>query len=342
MSETLATFTLVAAMILVFRALDDDRHPAIRGGAAGLLLGASVLVRQIALFFPVLLLPAVVLASRRPRPARAVIALSMAVGFLVPVGTWIARNNRASGVATVGTVDAESLLFYKAAGALAEDEHVSLKAAQEALGELLAPIGDDNYAQWAQRKKELATDTLRAHPAGAVISTGKGLAKVVLGPGGEGANVLLHLGPRWHWPRTAVMVLPLVVLLLGAGYGALTGDRRTVALLLVTIVYFTLAASGPESNARFRVPVVPFLAILAGMGWDRRRRRRDGREAPDDQSGGGSGLVLASTKAMRSWARPSRRGRSLGPKRGPTASTTAAMASMATWASSSRGGSGLR
>ena len=65
--------------------------------------------------------------------------------------------------------------------------------------------------------------------------------------------------------------------LLGLMYAAtvigvfhLVRERRwtTLVLLLIVIAYFFALSAGPEANSRFRIPIVPFFAVLAGVGID--------------------------------------------------------------------------
>jgi CHASE2 domain-containing sensor protein len=49
-------------------------------------------------------------------------------------------------------------------------------------------------------------------------------------------------------------------------------DRRLALLIALTVAYFLLISAGGESEARFRVPVVPQLAIAAALGVDVIRR----------------------------------------------------------------------
>ena len=66
--------------------------------------------------------------------------------------------------------------------------------------------------------------------------------------------------------------------LLGLWYlGALMGIRELwrlkqpgpLILAGVFILYFLLISAGPEANTRFRVPIMPFVAVLAGFGFAR-------------------------------------------------------------------------
>lgn len=56
----------------------------------------------------------------------------------------------------------------------------------------------------------------------------------------------------------------------------------TLVLVLVVGIYFLVVSTGPEAYARFRVPLMPFLAALAGWG-AAILRYRDRREKPGKQ-----------------------------------------------------------
>jgi Na+/H+-dicarboxylate symporter len=67
--------------------------------------------------------------------------------------------------------------------------------------------------------------------------------------------------------------VPLVIAV--AAIGVLALRRRDAlfgTLLAATIVYFILLSAGSEAEARFRVPVMPQIAIAAGVGVEAIRR----------------------------------------------------------------------
>ena len=69
----------------------------------------------------------------------------------------------------------------------------------------------------------------------------------------------------------AVTVAITILALLGA-VALWKRDRAVAALIIATIGYFVLISAGGESEARFRVPVVPMIAIAAGAGVEAMRR----------------------------------------------------------------------
>lgn len=266
MTSNLTTETLFAAL-WVAAALCWIRLAPPWLAAAGLLFGLSTLVRPVALYLPVLLVPLTWLLTRR-----VVLAALVLVAFAVPVGLWAARNHHETGVATVSTIGAHNLLDYRAADALAIDAGGSRADAARRL-EAQVPARS-NPARRAQAESSLAWRTLLHHPKGAFLTTVEGLGRVLFGPG---RAELLRL-VRGHPDRrdavdgaivavAAVLLLCLLVLA-AVGVAALARSRAWLALAatLGLAVYDVLLSAGAEGNARLRMPADPFLAVLAGAG----------------------------------------------------------------------------
>ena len=66
----------------------------------------------------------------------------------------------------------------------------------------------------------------------------------------------------------SALLLAVVYASATIGTAQLVRERRwlILALLFLLITYFVGLSAGGEANSRFRIPVVPFLAILAGTG----------------------------------------------------------------------------
>jgi len=82
------------------------------------------------------------------------------------------------------------------------------------------------------------------------------------GGGGEG---------WWGKLFTAASLLHLVGLYLFAAAGLVRADRRRFPWLgvwcLAVFLVLVVAAAGPEAHSRFRLPVMPFLAVGAVLPW---------------------------------------------------------------------------
>jgi 4-amino-4-deoxy-L-arabinose transferase-like glycosyltransferase len=130
--ETPFTLMIVAGTLLLLRAARARSWTLLV--AAGALFGASALVRPVALFIWILLVPLVwLLSSRQPWRQRLIASGIVLLAFLVPVGGWIVRNERTTGVAVLSTIEGRDLLRFRATHALAFDRGISIKQARKQL-----------------------------------------------------------------------------------------------------------------------------------------------------------------------------------------------------------------
>lgn len=286
-TEVLFTFLWVLAALLWARGLQGGSAWWV--ASAGLVLGAAVLVRPIAAYLPVLLVPLTFVVTRASAGRRALASCALLAAFAVPVGLWLARNATETGVATISTVESVNLLNYRAADALAIDTGVSRdQASLELRSEVAARSAPGaNAAEISRVQDSVAFHTLFHHPGGAAKSTVEGFGRVLFGPG---RAELLRLVRGYDSPRGAADDALLVVsagllfatlALAGVGIVLLVRGRSWLALActLTFVAYDILLASGAEGNARLRMPAMPYLAVLAGAGGAWLLRRRSAREA---------------------------------------------------------------
>jgi hypothetical protein len=274
LSETL--FTVVLYVIFVMT-LQRKSLPMI-----AILCGTLVMVRPIALFWFIPL--AVVLAIWRI-PLRH-LAPFAAIALVLPAG-WAARNRVRTGVFTVSSIGSINLLNHRAAGALAiEDEgddfYADLADEQNGLKEdaddwiqkqlhipdaqeLPVPVRAKYYGRYAlgiiaQHKVAFVELTL----AGALVN--------LTDSDWDAVAMQSTISPELL--RLTLNAVTAIVLTLGViGTIDLWRRDRALALLLgLTVAYFIGLASGSEAEARFRVPVMPQLAIAAAAGLETVRR----------------------------------------------------------------------
>ncbi len=236
---------------------------------AGVVLGFAVLVRPIASYLPILLVPATVLAVSAARMRKAIVAIALLIGFAIPVGTWVGRNVDVAGGPMVSSVDSYNLLAYRAAGAVSSDDGTSLSATSRRLvADERAKIrpGDSEY-DIAKLYRNRGLSLMADHPLGLAKSSARGFAHVMIAPG---LGILDAIAPGLPHPiRTLLAALSAgiaVVALLGAGYGAGVACRRRQSagiLLALVAAYLIVVSSGPEGESRFRVPILPLLAVLS-------------------------------------------------------------------------------
>jgi hypothetical protein len=263
LSETLFTVLLFLLFVL-----------AARGRPSGFLSGVLVLIRPVAiLYFAVLM--------RRRR------VIAFAAAALVLPLLWAARNAYRTGVFTVSSIAGVNWLEYRAAGALAmeddgEDFAADLRAHQKELEEEAEDEIDDRlhvaaedlpHAVMAREYGRIGRRIALQHPLGLAALTARGVLVDLLDSDWEALEVVSTLHPSLleltlnAW-QAAILVFALI------GIAALRRrDRELALLLLLTIGYFVVMSAGGESEARFRVPVIPQLAIAAAAGLDAVRRR---------------------------------------------------------------------
>jgi len=274
LSETL--FTVVLYVIFVMT-LQRRYLPLI-----GVLCGALVLIRPIALFWfiPLVILLAIWRLSWRH------LALLAAFALILPLA-WAARNRARTGVFTVSSIGSINLLNHRAAGALAiedagDDFYKDLADEQSGLQEdaddwiqkqLHIPDAQDlPLAVRATYYGRYALSILAQHKVAFVQLTLSGFLVNLTDSDWAAVAIESPVSPvllRLFFDAVPPIVLTFAVI----GAIALWHRDRALSILLgLTVMYFIGLASGSEAEARFRVPVMPQLAIAAAAGVETVRR----------------------------------------------------------------------
>jgi 4-amino-4-deoxy-L-arabinose transferase-like glycosyltransferase len=272
--ETLFTLLLVAGTLLLLRAMRARSW--ILMACAGLIFGASVLVRPVALYIWIVLIPLVwLLSSPRAWRRRLINSGIVLLAFSVPVAGWMMRNERTTGVAVLSTIEGRDLLRFRASHALAFDRGISItRARQELLDKVNNETQGDNAAEYNRTETAEALRTLVGHPIGTAVSSAKGLVHLLIGPGrAELFRVIGLKHPnRVGGVRTLVFgieTLILLGLLIGAACGTVLAiARRNWRVLAVGggfTGYLVIIASSGAAYSRYRAPASPYLALLAGF-----------------------------------------------------------------------------
>lgn len=279
--EAFFTFVLVAGSLCWWRALRE--RSLWWSAGAGMLLGASNLIRPIALYLPVVLASVGLILQESRWPTRLVRSGVFLLAFTLPVGGWIARNYALTGVPIFTTVESINLLRFRAAPAMAEEEQISVKEAKRRLSETLKGRTQEgmNRAQISRLEASLAFETFAQYPWGTVVTFMQGAGHLLAGPGR--AQLLRLLGaPRpttietgLHAVLVGMETVVLCLIMFGAVLGGyrLVRSRRYVELVavLVFICYFVVISAGLEAYSRFRAPIMPYFALLAGCAFASRR-----------------------------------------------------------------------
>lgn len=304
MSEALFQFLLTGAILLQLSAIIADElnaRTAVKVFAAAGLLAAAAMIRPTGIFLP-LFAPLPFLLIKGASWPRALVFGVLA--FAIPIAAmlaWTARNRRLAGVDAMSADSAVTIFYYNAAGVLAYATHRSFDEASTELAHEIGWQGDPS-ATPAKLTQGMMRQSLRVfaeHPFAALVVTVRGLILVAIVPDRNELNELigtngggpLGLAPSFdittrirrtmNSPGLAILVLVQVMLnlLVWAGVARVLfrtdwNSKIEVACILIPLgaAFAMLAcAASPAAHARFRVPAVPFLAMLAGIGWLGRR-----------------------------------------------------------------------
>ena len=304
MSEALFQFLLTGAILLQLSAIIPDElnaRTAAKVFAAAGLLAAAAMIRPTGIFLP-LFAPLPFLLMKGTNWPRALVFGTLA--FAIPIAimlAWTARNQRVGGVDALSTDSAVTIFYYNAAGVLAYATHRSF---DEASTELAHEIGrqEGPSATPAKLTQAMIRESLKIfaeHPFAALVVTVRGFILVATVPDRNELNELigtngggpLGLAPSFDItkrirrtmksPALAILVLVQLMLNLFVWVGVARGLFRTdwnskietaCILIPLAVAFVMLAcAASPVAHARFRVPAIPFLAMLAGIGWLGRR-----------------------------------------------------------------------
>jgi hypothetical protein len=278
--ETVFTALVAGGVLVWVRAL--DRGSVWQSCAAGLLLGVAALTRPIGIFLPVLV-AASALVRRRPG-VRTTLAIALLFGASIPIVGWVAKNRLLTGSAVFSIIFDSGLLDYRAAGALAMDEGIPIEQARDRLWRRFWSTtrpGMD-VIELSRRQRSLAFEVLSEHKAAALTTWVDGIVRLFAETGLAVVRSLMGLVPSGtesglHSAALFILALALALgyIATGRGIAVLLRDGAVFQLVLTLgmMAYLVALSAGPEAYSRFRLPAMPFIAILAGHGLAYRRNR---------------------------------------------------------------------
>lgn len=248
LSESAFTLAFTLALLLGWRARSDPRLAPAFG--VGLLFGASILLRAIAIYLVPLLL-AVEVGRDRAQGRRALACLA---GVLVATLPFVLLHGLKLGEWTVATTGRGSLVGYEAPAVL------SLQAGRSAadflydedfLREGKAELG--RRAGWGPRGE--THDARSVAEARDALRRAPHLAGMIHGLGALKSLAAWDLGlPLWL-PHAPAVALGL--------FGLWRFRRDGWTALSILVVLYLLLIPGPASEARFLMPALPLLCLAA-------------------------------------------------------------------------------
>jgi hypothetical protein len=305
-SETWFTWLMYAGLFTIVLYATSHRYwPLV---FAGCFLGLSILCRPAGMFLPLVLGFALFFrpgASWQQRVSAPLIFLAATFFTVLP---WMYRNYIHFGVWQLSSLPGLNLFYCKAAdleaGSLGDEPRANL--ARQRLEKAIEPALQErprNQFEMANLYQEYGVKKILAQPGRYlklhVLGTIKlflahdadtlyelcrrpyertGLFTAILeGPADSESGEASSLDQRLYVSISLAQIVWLLLLyVLGAAglwLGRASGQTWILALFTLTILYFGLTP-GPQGIARFRVPAMPGLCFLAGVGIDRLPRSR--------------------------------------------------------------------
>ena len=304
LSETLFTLLILLGINLAIETKYGVRGGWINALLCGLVLGAAILCRPIAIFLPLAFLVWGVFSipvrgaerGRDPATSKRIIrfVLVFAIASSFTVG-WMVRNQEKTGVTFLTTISSINLYEYRAAWNVAHRDGRTFESVQQEFREKKNTIRREQHLNEGQLSKVMGTEGLRLikeTPLETFYQGGLGLLRLYFGVfssaiqdlwevmGLSSGSVVLKGLVFLHGLFIYIGVLGLIPNILShrRKYGAVNKgvDRNiagvqkkysTLILCVFVIGYFTLFSVGVEAYARFRIPLMPLLGIISVLGW---------------------------------------------------------------------------
>ena len=305
-ASQLLTETLFAALVMIwlYFLLKYLGKQAFRDlSASALALAASVYVRPVAYFLPVMLaggLAAWAVVNGHKNKKRLLTQIAaftvLSIGLTV---VWRVRNWVETGYSGFSGISSINMYFYLAASVLAAQQHVPLVTMQRRLGYL----DDRTYLErhpeqknWpiAQRLDYMECEGRRIllnNLSTYIPIYLAGVGRVVFAPGATeflkifgldpnsgapsrknvrstGLSVSIKERPRILWSSVLLLPLELLYPLLGCmvlSSRRLMREPAAIAVML-TVAYYVILAGGPLGCSRYRHPVMPIICVLSTCG----------------------------------------------------------------------------
>jgi hypothetical protein len=219
-------------------------------------------------------------------------------GCLLIVSPWLIRNKIVFNSAFLSTISSKNMLYYRAAGVLSVKHGISLPESQSILFEDVdSRIADRDFdpVKRAGYERMLGKRIILENPGIYAVNHFTSSAAMLLSPMRSSLDLQLGLASTGStldvWRGRNIlsvfqklrestsgftfymvifqMVMTLIVsaLMLTALVSALLRKASFLySIPFIIIAYFFLLSGGPEAYARFRVPIVPFIATVSGLG----------------------------------------------------------------------------
>jgi 4-amino-4-deoxy-L-arabinose transferase-like glycosyltransferase len=273
LSDSLFVFMLALHLWLVLRLLTTKQNEWLLASGAGFTLAAATFVRPITYYFIAPLLLAIIWTFRRNGNAW---RRSLLAGFLVWIAWaplvfgWQWRNYRLTGVSDFSATQNLTLFFYRGGGIVAQQQGITLDEAQGQLLALVPPAAKASDAAWYAYCRQEGIRMIRENPVLTLKDQMNGAGRTLLGPGGGIFDAYFGSTARYVTAYSAIYLIGIYVLVLICLIKLLRQRMLNMpqhVFLWLVVVYLVAISAGPEAYSRFRLPIMPILAVYAAGGW---------------------------------------------------------------------------
>jgi 4-amino-4-deoxy-L-arabinose transferase-like glycosyltransferase len=262
-------------------------------------LVCATYVRALTIYFPLFLIPVLLLFPRTIRlRQRLTHCLIFVLIFGLAIGGWVGRNSRVAGYHGFSSVSDFNLYFYSAGAVMARLDGTPFSAEQVHLG-----MGDqEQYLRMHPEQRAWTTgemyayqgrqgiETILRHPLMYTFIHLRGCLIVLADPGATVFLRTIHKYPETGgllsrvqdqgmiqgilWLAKNYTLVAVVMFIFGLQlfvyYGLFVAglfriEAWAAVVLTVFCVYVVLVSGGPAAVGRFRVPVMPVVCISAGI-----------------------------------------------------------------------------
>jgi len=264
LTESVFTLFIVLAVYIGVR-IAESRHALLWAAVGGASIGISALIRPVSYYLVLPYAVALAIAARRSCLRKAqilVVTLVTVAAWACIVLPWQWRNHAELQTWQFSGIGDYNLLFYRAAGIVAEREGITLEKAEQQLSEGLSP--NDAPARYYQSCRERALPVILAHLHNLVSITLRGALRLCFGPGTETVASWLGLASSRFLMACLLAWIGALWILIMIGFRR--SARLPFFIPIVIFAYIVAVSSGPEAYARFRAPLMPILAMFAVNG----------------------------------------------------------------------------
>jgi 4-amino-4-deoxy-L-arabinose transferase-like glycosyltransferase len=275
LTETLATLLIVASTALIALLVDRGQASMIRWSMVGLLLAAATYVRPGQYYLPLLVVVLLIWTGRRHDWGLRQ-TMSAAVALLLPVlllvGGWQVRNAEQIGSSRFSGIEAVDMMKYRAAGVVAEREGGDWREVRRDLMEQYGPeFEGGSTGEYYDRMYDKGLELVLDDPLSLAKVTSAGAWRTAVSFPVDLDGMLARWGlpdvPLVRFGISALMVPVWALATCGLAHAwRRGGSAPVIAAVLIPVIYLFALSSGPQSYARFRVPIMPILWLFAAGG----------------------------------------------------------------------------